>query len=472
MLLQTQSGTELMAQLPTTAKKLKLRNVQSIADGFALRIDGVPQIMALRVSNPDRVILDLQATEIAPEIHNTILAVNRFGIKQVRIAQFQKSPAIARLVFDLSSDVPINLLSSFDSGQGLFRLRLAGTVSANPSIALQALQTNPPTNFASGKAIVEGLSFNGYGQLVIKASRSISYQGSFDSRNNTYTFRIPNSQIAAQLRRPLLGSNSPIEQIRLNQVGDMVDVSIKTSSGWQITETGRANPQEIALQLVSLGATAISAKTGSQPRINNSGLSNQIAQIDNRSTGQSGNSKQIVVIDAGHGGPDVGATRGGIYEKDIVLAMSQQLGQILQQMGYGVVYTRTKDEDLDLEPRVQIAENVNASAFISIHVNSLDANVSMVSGVETYHAPNASLGKTLAELVHQQIIAGTGANDRGVRSARFHVILKTSMPAILVETGFITNPNEAAKLVSAAYQRKIAEAIAMGVNQFLKSYQR
>ena len=178
------------------------------------------------------------------------------------------------------------------------------------------------------------------------------------------------------------------------------------------------------------------------------------------------------MIDPGHGGPDVGATRNGVYEKNITLSMSGYLGRILQQMGYAVVYTRTEDIDLDLEPRVQIAENSRASAFVSVHVNSLDANASQVNGVETYYAPGASLGENLAELVHEQIIASTGANDRGVRSARFHVIVKTSMPAILVETGFITNPSEAARLVSSAYQERMAAAIAKGIDQFLRSYRR
>jgi len=155
-----------------------------------------------------------------------------------------------------------------------------------------------------------------------------------------------------------------------------------------------------------------------------------------------------------------------------VLAMSKQLGRILQQMGYSVMYTRTEDIDLDLEPRVQMAENARASAFVSVHVNSLDASSSQVNGVETYHAPNASLGKNLAELVHQQIIASTGANDRGVRSARFYVITKTSMPAILVETGFITNPSEASRLLNNNYQERMAAAIAQGIDQFLKSYRR
>jgi N-acetylmuramoyl-L-alanine amidase len=309
---------------------------------------------------------------------------------------------------------------------------------------------------------IDGLSFNGYGQLVIQASRAIAYRSSLDLANNTYNFTIPATQISSQLRRPILGSNSPIEQIRLNQVGDAVVISVKTIAGWQIVETVRTNPQAIALQLNSVRQVSASIPLDT-PTNTRSQIQPSYSNV---------NGRQLVAIDAGHGGPDVGATRNGIYEKDIALAISKQLGRILQQMGYAVAYTRTEDIDLDLEPRVQIAESARASAFVSVHVNSLDANASQVNGVETYHAPNASLGKNLAELVHQQIIASTGANDRGVRSARFHVIIKTSMPAILVETGFITNPAEASKLVDSAYQERMAEAIARGVDQFLKSYRR
>jgi N-acetylmuramoyl-L-alanine amidase len=270
------------------------------------------------------------------------------------------------------------------------------------------------------------------------------------------------ARISPQLRRPILGANSPIEQIRLNQVGDAVVVTVKAIAGWQVRETVRTNPQAIALQLTSVGQVAKSVFSNSRSPFPQT--------YGNSYTGNNG--RQLVMIDPGHGGPDVGATRNGIYEKDIVLAMSQQLGRILQQMGYSVMYTRTGDIDLDLEPRVQMAENAKASAFVSVHVNSLDANASQVSGVETYYAPNASLGKSLAEFVHTQILASTGANDRGVRSARFYVIRNTSMPAILVETGFITNPSEASKLVNGAYQQRMADAIARGVDQFLKSYRR
>jgi N-acetylmuramoyl-L-alanine amidase len=449
--------TNLQAQLPSSIQQLQLRNVQVSSDGLVLQINGIPKMSASRVANPDRIILDLQATEVAVWIHNSLIAVNRYGVRQIRVAQFQKSPAIARLVFDLDNNSLASWQSSFDQARGLLVLRPIGlsATSNNPS---NLPVTGSPVANNNLPTTIDGLSFNGYGQLVIQASRAISYRTSLDLATNTYNVTIPSTRISSQLRRPILGSNSPIEQIRLNQMGDAVIVSVKALAGWQIRETARTNPQAISLQLESVGQ--VSTSNPQNPR-------SQIQPSYSNNTG-----RQLVVIDPGHGGPDVGATRNGIYEKDIVLAMSKQLGRILQQMGYSVMYTRTEDIDLDLEPRVQIAENARASAFVSVHVNSLEASASQVNGVETYHAPGASLGKNLEELVHEQIIASTGATDRGVRSARFHVIVKTSMPAILVETGFITNPSEATRLVNSAYQERMADAIAKGVDQFLKSYRR
>ena len=471
---------EVQAQLPSIRTSLQLRNLQINGDGLVLAINGNPQISSSRVINPDRVILDLQATEVPPWLQNSVVAVNRFGIKQIRIGQFQKSPAIARLVLDLDGSSPVSWQSTFDPSRGLL-LRpngangLNGLTTTNsqlvPNLSIASLPSALPvaTLASSLPTTIDGLVFNGYGQLVIQANRAIAYRSNVDRTNNTYNFTIPATRISSQLRRPVLGANSPIEQIRLNQVGNSLVVTIKTITGWQIQETVRTNPQAIALQLNSVAQVAtgtIPTSTLPTSTLPTSTLpKSRSPQIYGNNMG-----RQLVVVDAGHGGRDVGATRNGIYEKDIVLAMSIQLGRILQQMGYSVIYTRTEDIELDLEPRVDMAENAKANAFVSVHVNALDAKASQVNGVETYHAPGASLGKSLAEFVHEEILTSTSANDRGVRSARFHVILKTSMPAVLVETGFITNPSESAKLVDSAYQLRMAEAIARGVDRFLKSY--
>ncbi len=453
-LAQSLQKTSLRAQILSSGQTLRLSNTQINSDGLLFK-DSNPQINVSRSINVKRNILGLQINEDTQLSPKFSAPENPYSVSPLTVVQFQKSPEIARLGFDLDNPQPKIWQSSFDTDQGVLMKPITGLSSEasdttkNPSVA--SLPIDIPTT-------IDGLSFNGYGQLVIQASRAITYRSSLDLANNIYSFTVPATRISAQLRRPILGANSPIEQIRLNQVGESVVISIKTISGWQIRETPRTNAQAIALQLVSVGVVNTSV-----PRIPRS----QPQQIYGNNTG-----RQLVVIDPGHGGPDVGATRNGIYEKDIVLLMSKHLGRILQQMGYAVVYTRTEDIDLDLEPRVQIAEKSRASVFVSVHVNSLDARSSQVNGIETYHAPGASLGKNLAELVHEQILASTGANDRGVRSARFYVIRNTSMPAILVETGYITNPSEAARLVNPSYQERMAEAIAKGVDQFLKSYRR
>lgn len=456
-LAQSLQKTSLQAQILSSGQTLRLSNTQINSDGLLFK-DGNPQLNLSRSISVKRNILGLQINEDTQQSPEFSVPENPDGVSPLTVVQFQKSPEIARLGFDLDNPQPQYWQSSFDTDQGALMMQPITVSSSsannnnttkNPSIA--SLPLDIPTT-------IDGLSFNGYGQLVIQASRAITYRSSLDLANNIYSVTVPATRISAQLRRPILGANSPIEQIRLNQVGESVVISIKTIAGWQIRETPRTNAQAIALQLVSVGPvnTSVPRIPRSQPQL-----------IYGNNTG-----RQLVVIDPGHGGPDVGATRNGIYEKDIVLLISKQLGRILQQMGYAVVYTRTEDIDLDLEPRVQIAEKSRASVFVSVHVNSLDANASQVSGLETYHAPGASLGKNLAELVHEQILASTGANDRGVRSARFYVIRNTSMPAILVETGYITNPSEASRLVNPSYQERIAEAIARGVDQFLKSYRR
>jgi N-acetylmuramoyl-L-alanine amidase len=242
-----------LAQLPAPLAQFQLRGIGNETNGLALAINGAPRISTLRVNNPDRIILDLQSTEVIPSLHNAVVPINRYGIKQVRIAQFQKSPAIARLVFDLDGTEPTSWQSSFDQGRGIFLLRPTGLAA----IATTTAPTNSPQAVNPVTAtVIEGLTFNGYGQLVIQANRPVSYRGSFDVANNIYSFTIPTASISPRLRRPVLGANSPIEQIRLNQVGTTVVVSVKTTAGWQIQESNRTNPLEIPLQLSSVGKTA------------------------------------------------------------------------------------------------------------------------------------------------------------------------------------------------------------------------
>ncbi|WP_171574374.1 N-acetylmuramoyl-L-alanine amidase family protein [Leptolyngbya sp. Cla-17] len=175
-----------------------------------------------------------------------------------------------------------------------------------------------------------------------------------------------------------------------------------------------------------------------------------------------------VVIDPGHGGGDPGAIGiGGLQEKEITLSVSQQVVALLKQKGVNAVLTRSGDQEVELAPRVDFAEQANADVFVSIHANSFTASRTDVSGIETYYS--SSDGLSLARTIQTNLLQELGARDRGVKQANFYVIKYTDMPAALVEIGFVTGAEDAARLASATGRTKIAQAIARAILQYVQS---
>jgi N-acetylmuramoyl-L-alanine amidase len=220
----------------------------------------------------------------------------------------------------------------------------------------------------------------------------------------------------------------------------------------------------------------------------------------------------LIVVDPGHGGGQSGAASPkGDWEKDVALQISNDLAQELQtQLNATVKMTRRGDDDVTLANRVDWANGQNPDLFISVHLNSMPTRKQrmVTEGIETYFlSANASgeqarkvaarenaefsekksknsdtLSFILADLqrseahadssrlayaVHEELVAATSGQDRGVQQAPFYVLMGLKAPAILVEVGFISHPEEGAKLVDAAYQLKAAQAIARGVKAFL-----
>ena len=174
----------------------------------------------------------------------------------------------------------------------------------------------------------------------------------------------------------------------------------------------------------------------------------------------------LVVLDAGHGGDDVGAPSFGYYEKDLVLPITLAVGERLEAMGYRVSYTRSDDTTVSLAARAEQANTQGADIFVSIHANAFPQNPD-VNGLETYHLPGGQGAKVLAECIHEAVLAATGANDREVRTANFYVLRYTDMPAVLVETGYLTNEDECARIADPEYQQLLADGIAAGIAAYL-----
>ena len=204
----------------------------------------------------------------------------------------------------------------------------------------------------------------------------------------------------------------------------------------------------------------------------------------------------LVAIDAGHGGADSGAVgilppgtetglpprldadgRTVLYEKDVTLDVSQRLNAFLQGRGFPTVMTRTQDlaggdvpyttVTADLKARSDIANAAGARLFVSIHENALSATT---EGTETFHFYYANPGaRTLAQLVHQEVVTALGLPDRGVKMAGFYVLKHTTMPAILVEGAFLSNPNEALLLADPNVRQRLAEAVGTGVVKYTEA---
>jgi N-acetylmuramoyl-L-alanine amidase len=214
-----------------------------------------------------------------------------------------------------------------------------------------------------------------------------------------------------------------------------------------------------------------------------------------------------VVIDAGHGGHDTGAiSRKGLKEKDVTLAISRKLARELRERGLEVLLTRDEDRYLKLEERARLANDTRGDLFISIHCNS--AATSKLRGIETYTLntsadrysirlaarENASSEKGISDLqfiladlatkanteestrlanqVQRSLVSHLSANysdvkNLGTKEALFYVLLGAKMPAILVETSFLSHPEEEKRLGSETYQDEVARAIAQGVEDFV-----
>lgn len=198
---------------------------------------------------------------------------------------------------------------------------------------------------------------------------------------------------------------------------------------------------------------------------------------------------QHICLDPGHGGKDPGYRIGSTEEKLLTLALAQELQALLQQAGFRVTLTRTRDVYLELEERPRLAERAGADLFVSLHFNAAAAGAAKIRGVETYcltpanASSTANPGRTnvtgpfpgnehdlfnirLAYALQHALVRGLSAEDRGLRRARFAVLREARMPAALVEAGFLSHPVEGRRIRDAAYRRGLARELARGLQAF------
>ncbi|MDZ8095486.1 MAG: N-acetylmuramoyl-L-alanine amidase [Nostoc sp. DedQUE05] len=463
----------------TTRGATQIESLQVTGDGLFIRTSGGnPPIQVIRSRDRATIFLDISGASLSPRLtQQSNIPVNKHGISRVEFTSLQSQPPGVRLTLRVDKNSPDwRATNSSDGGLIVLPSRVVRLPRSNNSDnQSEAVSFPSRASTNNSPATIESVQLADNGkQLLIRGNQPLSATGTWDRSLGIFRVTITNAKLAPRVIGPTFAPNSPILRVRLQpQASNTVVVLVQPAGGVQIGQ-----PQQIGDQLlvpiqgsrrvVTLPGRPPYALPGLPPPNRgpfpdpNNPNPRPLIQPQRRVT----NGRVVVIIDPGHGGKDSGALGiGGAREKDVILPIGKRLAEILQQNGVQVIMTRDSDYFVTLPGRVQLAERANADVFVSIHANSAGASRPDVNGLETYYYDS---GLGLARIVHSSILQSLNIKDRGVRRARFYVLRKSSMPSILVETGYMSGRQDMARLRTSAYQNQMAEAIARGVLQYLK----
>lgn len=464
-----------IAQAPT-----QINEVRSTPDGLFVRLSGEPPRVQVKRSR-DRRTIDFTIRNAALGASSIPLPSDaaKLGIQQISA---EPDGSNTRIRLQVEADSP-DWKPSVSNFGGIVLLPASrpepvagstGNDNANSSAQVQA---------AGQVATLQSLSIDrSSNQLLLQVDQPARY--STREENGDYVVTLSPARLAPGATPPAVYVGDRLRRVTVSQRGPQsVEVRLTPDAGVTIGELQVPNLRLLALPLQRQRQDAgpiSSSTTGSS-----SGITGpiQVTLPPGRpgSTSPSFPSqpvfspdfslpspsrRAVVVIDPGHGGPDPGAVGNGLKETEIVLDISRQVTAFLEGQGVQVVMTRNGEYDVDLQPRVDIAERANATVFVSIHANAISLSRPEVNGFEIYHASPS--GQALASAIHRSVMQGVSIGDRGVRSARFYVLRRTSMPAALVETGFITGAQDKLKLADPTFRTQMARAIARGILQYLQ----
>ncbi len=455
----------------------QIESLQVTGDGLFVRTNGeTPKFQIIRSRDRATIFVDIPGATLASNFSQQDVKVNQYGINRIEFNQLRTTRPTVRLTLRVDRDSPDWRISTSNIGSSSGLVLLPNRFATNSLRENNSNNLNSPSESQSiplpapssnnSIATIQSVDVAGT-KLLIRGDRALSSANTgWDRSSGFYRITIPNAKLAPSVKGPDFSASSPILRVRLQQQDSRtVVIFVQPASGVRFGQVNQPNNQLLSLELERtrtilppVGLPPIS-RTNPQPQ------PPRTTTPPYRSP-RVPKGRVIIVVDPGHGGQDPGALGiGGIQEKDVILPISSRIAELLEQKGVQAVLTRNSDYFVSLQGRVDMAEKVNADVFVSIHANSAGAGRPDVSGLETYYYDS---GLGLARIVHSSILRSVNVKDRGVRKARFYVLRKSSMPSILVETGFLTGREDAAKLGNRLYQNQMAEAIANGIVEYLR----
>ncbi len=443
------------------ADQTTIRDLVVTSDGYFFKTLGPKPDVKLRNSrDKETVTLEVKDAAFVSDLRQKVFKPRFHGVDSITL-QDGPEPGLALITLKVNPDNR-GWRASVSKFSGIVlspKRKVAGERKPNSASSLIPRPVRAADAPRAGQlATIQGIDLGGE-QLLIRADGQLSYTQGWEG--STYRITVRSAQLAPGLRPPQVGLGSSLSEVRvLQQDPTTVTILAKPASGVRILGLQAYNPQSLLLRLARAGGTTTNIpSTISRPPTTVSPAPGSLPAVRGR---------PVIVIDPGHGGKDPGAIGiGGLRETDVVLDISNQVARILQQQGVVVRMTRSNETFVSLQGRVAFAERARATAFVSIHANAISLSRPDVNGLETYHAPGARLGSRLARTIHNTILRNISMGSRGVRSARFYVLRKSSMPAVLVETGFLTGRDDNPRLRNPAWRSQMAQSIAQGILNYL-----
>jgi N-acetylmuramoyl-L-alanine amidase len=468
--------------IKTALGTAQIERVLPTGDGFFVRTSGgKPSSVKVGREGKEFINVDVSGATFSSSLPRNEFPMNRFGVKGVEFKQLNSTTARITLRVNKNSPDWRATISSFG---GLVLLPTSkvsqspGNSNPNPPVNRPIPSPSPPPSVVTTNSLAEikSVELDDNGQkLVVKANKSLSGSTSgWDRTTAMYRILIPNARLASSVKGPVFKPTSSVLRVRMRQQ-DSNTVAIDILPSAQVT-FGRLDVTgdrlNLALQRNSAAKPPVVLPPIPQPNPIAGSKPVPVAvpapakPKPKPAPRPAPKGQVLVMIDPGHGGKDPGAIGiGGLREKDVILPISQKVAEILRKNGVNAVLTRNSDYFVSLQGRVVMSDKADADLFVSIHANSLGLSRPDISGLEVYYYDS---GKGLADTVRSSITKTVRIKDRGTRRARFYVLRKTSMPAILVETVYVTGREDAANLKQTWYRNKMAEGIADGILKYLK----
>lgn len=483
----------LVLALPAAAAQLQSWQFDAEANRLVFTTDVGVQPRAQLIFNPTRVVIDLPGTRLSQPPSNRSIGG---PVREVRSGQFNSETA--RLVIELSEGYTIDprriQVQGVRDNRWVVQLPTPerATVGAqaaspaSPNVVRGQVNSGAATQLDAVLTTPDGFFLRTRGEAP---QITVDRQGEAGEARQL-TIELANTSISPLLQPESLPVNrysiSRWEVTQVPQDPPVTRLALTLSADspdWQVTTTNLGGVILVPPSGVSIGSIPDQAPVAGS---SNAATPDNAAQritvppraqqpaVPPRSQTPADpprprTEQPIVVLDPGHGGRDPGAVGiGGLQEKTIVLPVALRVSELLQDQGIQVVMTRADDRSLDLEPRVDLANRVNGTIFVSIHANAISLSRPDVNGIETYYYSES--GRRLAEIMHANILPASGMRDRGVKQARFFVLRHTAMPATLLEIGFVTGEQDVPRLRDQAWRERMAQAIANGIVQYLRAY--